>query len=378
MDLETRIAVVGGGLGGLTVAGLLQRQGYAVTVYEQAETFSRIGAGIILSANPVKVLQRLGLEAGLVARGIKPDAYVSRHWETGETTYEIEFDAASERRYGAPYLNVHRADLHDLLQEPLRPGSLLFGHRLAGVEAHGDALRLRFDNGATAEADIVIGADGIDSRVREALFGPEAPRYTGRIAPRAVFPSAQMDGLAIRDCTKWWGPDRHILTYYMTKRRDEVYVMGATPAPDWDVEQGAVQGTRDDFLETFGHFHSDLVRVIEKASNVSIWPICDRPRNDRWSDGRIVLLGDACHAMRPYMAAGGAMAIEDAAILSRCIGTFDDPGTAFAVYEATRIPRVGDVQRISIENSWMHGPTEVDWFFRYDPCTAELAQPVTA
>ncbi|WP_018699898.1 FAD-dependent monooxygenase [Amorphus coralli] len=378
MDLGTRIAVVGAGLGGLTLAGLLQEQGFTVTLYEQSDAFSRIGAGIILSANPVKVLQRLGLEAGLVARGIKPDAYVSRQWDSGETLYEILFDEASEERYGAPYLNVHRADLHDVLQQPLQPGTLRFAHQLEGIEDRGETLLLRFANGATAEADIVIGADGIRSRVRETILGSEEPRYTGRIAPRAVFPSAQMDRLAIRDCTKWWGPDRHILTYYMTKRRDEVYVMGATPAPGWDVEQGVVEGSRDDFLETFGHFHADLVSVIEKASNVTIWPICDRPRNDRWSDRRIALLGDACHAMRPYMAAGGAMAIEDAAILTRCIARYGDPKSAFGAYEATRIQRVGEVQRISIENSWMHGPTDVDWFFCYDPCTAELADPATA
>ena len=378
MDRATRIAVVGGGLAGLTVAALLQRQGFPVTVYEQAETFSRIGAGIILSANPVKVLADLGLEKSLLARAIKPDAYISRQWDTGAVIYEAVFDEASERRYGAPYLNVHRADLHDVLQEPLRPGTLVFAHQLEGIEEVGTALRLRFANGVTAEADIVIGADGLRSRVREELFGAEPPRFTGRIAPRAVFPTTQLEGATIRDCTKWWGPDRHILTYYMTRRRDEVYVMGATPADAWDHPEGVVPGRREDFLDAFGHFHPDLVRVIEKASNVTVWPICDRPRNDRWSEGPIVLMGDACHPMRPYMAAGGAMAIEDAAILSRAIATSPDAPTAFAVYAATRIPRVGEVQRISIANTWMGGPTEVDWFYDYDALTADLAAPAHA
>jgi 6-hydroxynicotinate 3-monooxygenase len=115
-----------------------------------------------------------------------------------------------------------------------------------------------------------------------------------------------------------------------------------------------------------------LRRLLEAAEDVSVWPIYDRERNDRWSGGRIVLLGDACHPMRPYMAAGGAMAVEDGAILSRCLATFDEPAEAFRCYEATRIPRVADVQRISIENSWMRGPTDTDWFYCYDPCTAPL------
>ena len=122
-------------------------------------------------------------------------------------------------------------------------------------------------------------------------------------------------------------------------------------------------------------FHADLLRVIAVTTDVTVWPIFDRERNDRWSGGRIVLLGDACHPMRPFMAAGGAMAIEDAAILSRCLAQFDEPAEAYRWYEATRIERVGETQRLSIENSWMRGKTDTDWFYCYDPCTAPLQRP---
>jgi len=128
-------------------------------------------------------------------------------------------------------------------------------------------------------------------------------------------------------------------------------------------------------FEGFGDFHADLLRVLEATTDVTVWPIFDRERNDRWSGGRIVLLGDACHPMRPFMAAGGAMAIEDAAILSRCLAQFDQRDEAYRWYEATRIDRVGDAQRISIENSWMRGATDTDWFYCYDPCTAPLHRP---
>ena len=377
MDRGNRIAVVGAGLGGLTVAAFLQREGFAVTIYEQATTFSRIGAGIILSPNVMKVLRRLKLERPLVQTGISPDAFVSRAWDTGETFCEIVLDAASEARFGGPYINVHRGDLHAALETAVDPGSIVFGHCLAGLEQAGAVIRLVFDNGVRQEADIVVGADGIELKVRDILLGHEPPRFTGRVAQRAIFPTERLRGKAIRDCTKWWGPDRHILAYFMTRARDEVYLMGSVPAASWESEEASLPCAREEFVESFAHFHPDLRRVVEAVVDVTVSPICDRARNDCWSDGRIVLLGDACHPVRPYMAAGGAMAIEDAAILSRCLATIDgdDPAEAFRWYEATRIPRVGEIQRISIENSWMRGPTDTDWFFCYDACLAPLTHP---
>jgi 6-hydroxynicotinate 3-monooxygenase len=374
MDRKTRIAVVGAGLGGLTVAGFLQRAGFAATVYEQAPTFSRIGAGIILSANATKVLRRLGVEQDLIEAGIKAECYVSRAWDSGATQYEIWFDAESERRFGGIYLNVHRGDLHAVLEKAVAPGSIAFDHRLIDLQETGDGVRLLFENGATTKADLVIGADGIRSKVRDVLLGPELPRFVGMVAHRAIFPAQRLDGFKIPDCTKWWGHDRHILAYFMTHRRDEVYVIGVVPAASWDSDATSLPSRRENLVEAFGDFHGDLLRVLDAVDDVSVWPIYDRERNDRWSGGRLVLLGDACHPVPPFMAAGGAMAVEDAAILSRCLATFDDPAAAFRCYEVTRIPRVGDVQRISLENSWMRGPTETDWFYCYDPCVAALGE----
>lgn len=373
MDRNTRIAVVGAGLGGLTVAGFLQRAGFPTAVYEQAPTFSRIGAGIILSANATKVLRRLGIEQDLIAAGIKPECYISRTWDTGATQYEIAFDAASEQRFGGTYLNVHRGDLHAVLEKAVAPGSIAFDHRLVDLQETGDGVRLVFENGVIADADLVIGADGIRSKVRDVLLGPEPPRFVGAVAQRAIFPSQRLRGFKIPDCTKWWGRDRHILAYFMTSKRDEVYVIGVVPAASWDSDAASLPCSREELVEAFGDFHADLRRVLDAAEDVSVWPIYDRERNDCWSGGRLVLLGDACHPMRPYMAAGGVMAVEDGAILSRCLATFDNPADAFRRYEATRIPRVSEAQRISIENSWMRGPTETDWFYCYDPCLAPLA-----
>src|SRR5262245_56062580 len=373
-----RIAIVGAGLGGLTCAALLQRAGFAAMVYEQAAAFTRIGAGIILSANVLKVLRRLGLERPLLEVGIAPDAFVSRIWDTGETLFELRLDAASEQRFGGPYINVHRGDLHALLASAVEPGSIVFGHRLVGLESSGARVRLVFANGARHEADIVVGADGIRSKVREVLLGSEPPRFTGHVAQRAIFPTALLGGLPLRDCTKWWGRDRHLLAYFMTQRRDEVYLMGSVPAASWDSEELFVTRPAGELIDAFAHFHADIRRVLEVVTAVAVSPICDRPRNDGWSAGPIALLGDACHPVRPYMAAGGAMAVEDAAILSRSLAAFGgaDLAAALRCYAATRIPRVSEVQRVSMENSWLRGPTATDWYFCYDALTAPLARAI--
>jgi 6-hydroxynicotinate 3-monooxygenase len=375
MNANKRIAVVGAGLGGLSAAGFLQRAGFSVTVYEQAPAFSRIGAGIILSANVMKVFRRLGIEQSLVETGIKPQSYVSRAWDTGEKMYEIQFDAASEARYGGPYLNIHRGDLHGVLERVVAPGTIAFNHRLVGLDENNDVVRLSFENGVRVEAEIVIGADGIHSKVRENLLGSEPPRFVGAVAQRAIFPTERLRGFEISDCTKWWGTDRHILPYFMTSRRNEIYVIGVIPEAQWDSDVSSLPCSRNEMLEAFAGFHVDLRRILEVADDVSLWPIYDRERNDRWSGGRIVLLGDACHPMRPFMAAGGAMAVEDGVILSRCLEAFDDYSVAFRWYQASRIPRVAEVQGISIGNSWMRGPTETDWFYCYDPCVAALTPP---
>jgi 6-hydroxynicotinate 3-monooxygenase len=161
----------------------------------------------------------------------------------------------------------------------------------------------------------------------------------------------------------------------MTSSRDEIYVIGVVPAANCDCEATSVPSSRKGLLDDFEGFHSDLQRVLEAAEDVSLWLIYDRPRNDCWSGAGAVLIGDACHPMRPFMGAGGAMAVEDAAILSRCLSEFDEPVHAFRRYEATRISRVAEVQRISIDNSWMRGPTETDWYYCYDPCTTPLMAP---
>jgi 6-hydroxynicotinate 3-monooxygenase len=374
MQRTTKIAVIGAGLGGMTVAGLLQRQGFAVDVYEQAAAFSRIGAGIHLSANVMKIMRRLDIERSLYDLALHPDAFVSRQWDTGEVLFELPFDAASEARYGAAYINVHRGDLHAVLESALAKGTVAFEKKLSRIDDSGPRIRLSFEDGSDAEADLVIGADGINSKVRDHLLGPQKPRYTGYIAHRAIFPATRLNGLPIRACTKWWGPGHHILVYYMTQTREDVYVVSSAPQQSWTSSAAFVPCERDEFIATFDGYHAELRQVVAAASEVTKWPIFDREPTDRWSRDRVVMLGDACHPMRPYMAAGAAMAMEDAAILARCIadtGNNDAP-ESFVRYEANRKPRVGKVLQISSANTWLRTPVDPEWFFSYDACAVAL------
>ncbi len=185
MRRTAEIAVIGAGLGGMTVAGLLQRSGFSVKVYEQASAFSRIGAGIHLSSNVMLVMRRLGIEKTLSDIGLHPEAFVSRKWDTGEILFELPFDPASEAHYGAAYINVHRGDLHAVLDSALERGTVAFGKKLRDVEDRGSTVRLSFEDGEQAEADLVIGADGLNSKVREFLLGPEnrGTPATSPIAP---------------------------------------------------------------------------------------------------------------------------------------------------------------------------------------------------
>ena len=370
MRRETRIAVIGAGLGGATVAAFLQRDGFNVSVYEQARSFERMGAGIHVSANVLKVLRRLDAESGLSKIGIHPDTFTSRKWDTGEVLFELPLGKAGEERYGASYITVHRHDLHAALLDKVAPGTIAFDKRLTDVEPEGDVVRLIFADGSTAEADMVIGADGVNSKVRETIVGPGRSRFSGAVAHRAIYPSALL-GMDVRNCTKWWGPESHILIYYIEQSRNEIYLVTSAKG-EWRSQASWEYCARDEVATAFKGFHPEVCRVIEAAPELTKWPILDIAPIDTWSRGRLVLLGDACHAMMPYMASGAAMAIEDAAVLARCICQAADCSAAFELYRATRRSRIDMVQRISAENSFLRSPTDPTWLFAYDAVSVPL------
>jgi 6-hydroxynicotinate 3-monooxygenase len=374
MKRTTRIAVIGAGLGGATAAALLQREGFEVRLYEQARAFERIGAGIHVSANVMKVLAHLGADDRLSRIGIHPDAFTSRKWDTGEVLFELPLGETGEQKYGAGYITVHRSDLHAAVLDKVKPGSIAFGKRLVDVKLDRTAVHLKFGDETAAEADVVIGADGVNSKLREAVAGPSKARLTGAVAHRAIYPSTLLAGMELRNCTKWWGPNSHILIYYIEQSRNEIYLVTSAKG-EWHSPAAWEVCPREEVMRAFAGFHPEVRRVIETAPELTKWPILDIKPIDKWSAGNLVLLGDACHAITPYMASGAAMAIEDAAVLARCMLQSDDSAAAFALYEANRMPRVRKVQMISAENSFLRHPTDPTWVFGYDAVTVPLQLP---
>jgi 6-hydroxynicotinate 3-monooxygenase len=371
MKRTTRIAVIGAGLGGATVAAMLQREGFVVRLYEQAKVFERIGAGIHVSANVMKVLRHLDAEQRLSQIGIHPEKFTSRKWDTGEVLFELPLGETGENKYGASYITVHRGDLHAAILEKVQPGTIAFGKRLVDVTSDGVTAHLHFNDDSTTDADVVIGADGVNSNLREAVVGPSKSRFLGAVAHRAIYPSSLLAGMELRNCTKWWGPNSHILIYYIEQSRNEIYLVTSAKG-EWLSQAAWEFCSRDEVMRAFDGFHPEVCKVIETAPQLTKWPILDIEPIDKWSKGNLVLLGDACHAMPPYMASGAAMAIEDAAVLARCLLQSEDHAAAFTLYEASRMARVTMVQKISAENSFLRYPTDPTWVFRYDAVAVPL------
>jgi 6-hydroxynicotinate 3-monooxygenase len=372
MGFGGKVAIIGAGIGGLALAGFLSRQGVDVKVYEQAKQFNRIGAGIQMSPNAVKVLRALGLEKLVRQVAFAPRSWSNRVWDSGENLNDLVFGVEAEARYGAPYVLMHRGDLHAALLSTVPKELIAFTKNLVNIERSGGGCTLRFADGTHAAADAVIGADGVHSCVREILLGPEKPRFTGRIAHRTVFPSALMDGYLVETCTKWWGPDRHIVIYPVNPRRDETYFVTSVPDPSWDMESWSAQGDMDAVRRAFAGFHDDVQRVLANCPTVHQWALFERDPLPRWTEGAIALLGDACHPMTPYMAQGAATALEDAAMIARCLGATDDPAQALHRYETARLERTSRIQLTSRQNNWGKSAGDPGWVYGYDAFTAPL------
>ncbi len=348
------IAIVGAGLGGLTAASTLRLAGFEVQVYEQASRFMRLGAGIQMMPNSMKVLRRIGIEERVRATSFEPYSHLNRQWDTGAVMRELPMP---ESLFNAPYLCMHRGDLHEALLSALPAEIIHRDKKLVGLDERSGRVTLTFEDGARAMADAVVGADGVHSIVRDIIIGPDAPIHKGRIAYRAIFPAALMEG---RD-------------YFVTS---------VPESAEWLTrESWSATGDVRELREAYEGFHPDVRGVLDACPDCHKWAILEREPLPRWSVGRIVLLGDACHPMTPYMAQGAATAMEDAAVLARCLAEAkgDDVVDAFIRYEAHRKPRTSRIQAISSANTWMKGGNDdTSWLYGYDawdvPLTTEATQ----
>jgi salicylate hydroxylase/6-hydroxynicotinate 3-monooxygenase len=377
MTKKLSIAIVGAGMGGLAAAATLRQVGVDVQVYEQAQRFARIGAGIQMLPNSSRVLRGIGVEAKLRKTAFEPYSHLNRVWDTGEIKRELPMP---ENLFGAPFLCMHRADLHEALYSALPPEIVHLNKKLVGLDQSNGQVTLSFADGTKAQADAVIGADGVHSLVRDIIIGPDAPIHKGRIAYRAIFDASLMSGEIAPSRTKWWGPDRHIVIYYTKADRSELYFVTSVPEPgDWITKESwSAKGDVKELRAAYEGFHPEVQMVLNACPDCHKWAILEREPLPTWSDGRVVLLGDACHPMTPYMAQGAATSIEDAAVLARCIEAvqFDDVERAFRMYAATRKPRTSRIQAISSANTWMSGGNEdTSWLYGYDAFNVPLVDP---
>jgi salicylate hydroxylase len=390
---ESPIIVIGGGIGGLTTALALLQRGLDVEVYERAPVLREVGAGVQIGSNGTRVLFALGLEEALRAVQVLPPRRQLRHWRTGETWDWLTLGTASVARFGTPHILLHRNDLHGILVDAVRKlkaDAIKLGMQCTAVTQSEGAATAQFANGEQASGAAIVAADGIHSQVRQCLFGAGKPEFTGCIAWRGLVPMDRLPPhLAQLLTTNWLGPHGHVLQYPV-RRGELMNVISMVERDDWQVESWIVEGKRDELAADFRDWHADVHTLIDNIDTPYKWALLARGPMPRWSQGRITLLGDACHPTLPFLGQGAVMAIEDAYVVAACLATFrNEPDRGFARYEEIRKERTASVVRKSHENRahvfspdladggalagevalyWQqqHVRERLDWLYHYD------------
>jgi len=386
-----RVVVAGGGIGGLTAALVLGQAGHEVEVLEQASAVAAtVGAGVTLSPNAMRVYRRLGLEDALRALGVEPERQRVQHFEDGRTLVTLERGARVRELYGAPYLYIHRGDLHAVLSQALGVtgrARLRLGASVVGARAGADGAEAHLQNGEVARGDIVVAADGIKSAIRK-LFEPAAPHFTGHVVWRALIP---VDGPVLSDLASFpgvhIGPGRMVVRYPVSQGRQLNLVFFARQT-GWAEEGWAIPGQLGELEAHFGDWAHEVRTMMAAIDEAQLfkWGVFARHPLKTWSHGGcITLLGDAAHAMTPFMGQGAASAIEDAMVLGRCLDASDSPPEALNRYERARLERCALMQdesnlnadRMQGDEAHLFGMTEVRneeslGLFAYDAGTVEV------
>lgn len=398
MNKNIGIGVVGGGIGGLTAALSLLRRGFDVTVYEQAPVLQEVGAGLQISSNGVRVLASLGIEKELMDIAFIPEGKEIRLWSTGDTWKLFDLGAESVERYGYPYINVHRNDLHQVLKnavEALKPDAIRLDHRSTSVERNDSKVTIAFDGKPSATFDVVIGADGVHSKIREQLFGSGPVKFTGIVAWRGVIPMERLPEHLRRPVgVNWVGPGGHVI-HYPIRRGELMNFTSVVERRDWQIESWSEPGSNAEYHADYPGWNEEVHEYIEAIPQPFKWALLARPPMQRWVEGRVALLGDACHPSLPFLAQGAVMALEDACILGRAFDEYDTIEEALDRYQKIRVPRTtravqgayANTERFHnpilaskegaqkyVDEQW--APEQVieryEWLFRYDATSVSL------
>ena len=386
-----RIAIVGGGIGGLAAAAFLHRAGLRAVVYEQTAELREIGAGLMIAPNAARLLRRLGVLDAIKRQAVQLETgWEFRRWADGTVLSAENLAVRCEQLYGEHTYTAHRADVHGAIKLAVPAAAIRLGKRCTGISTGGAHPVLRFADGEETEADVVIGADGIHSVIRGASTPPSPASYSGLCAFRALVSARDAPAFARRPAhTLWIGPGHHLVHYPVSAGR-YVNLVAFAPAGDYTTESWTATATIGEFLAEFDGWDKRLTGLIEAAGTVGRWALLDRAPLDRWSQGTVTLLGDAAHPMFPFYAQGAAQAIEDAAVLARCLAGASDGSDGLAAalcrYETLRLPRTTRLQEVSHARARINhlpdGPeqrsrdaafaatdalTVNGWIYRYDP-----------
>ncbi|HMK68403.1 MAG TPA: FAD-dependent monooxygenase [Stellaceae bacterium] len=389
-----RILIVGAGLGGLSAAACLLRAGFEVSIFEQAPALAEIGAGIQVSANAMHVLRHLGLEPAIAELGVRPGAYVFRLHDTGEIVQQFPLSAEHERRHGAPYVQLHRADLHELLASAVRalaPDSIHLGMKAVGFSESSREVELRFADGSVARGDALVGADGLKSTIARQIVGEVTATYTGDAAWRLTVPVERLPKPFLAPVmTLFLGPGGHAVCYYI-RRGKLLNFVGCVETEDVAEESWTVKFPWERLHADYLGWHSEVQAIVDAADRGMCfrWSLHNRLPLRNWSTARATLLGDSAHATLPYLAQGAAMAIEDGAVLARALSEAASVPEALDLYQRNRVDRTARVVRESTENRRLYhlgsaaeiraefgqrdlGADRNAWLYPYNPLTVEL------
>ena len=349
-----KVAVIGGGLGGLAAACCLQQAGIDVNVFEQSGELAEVGAGVQITPNATRVLASLGLADELAQVGCLARTGEARRWADFSVIASTELGNSLQRQFGQPWYCAHRADVQAMLAGALDDDVVRLNHRLTGLDETAGSVRMGFADAPDATADVVIGADGVHSRVRTILFGPARARFTGLVAYRGLVPASAVADVHIAPgSTIVMGPGRHFVCYPVSAGRNVNWV-AMEPRHDWTLESWTEPATQSEALAAYRGWAPQLQTLIATAGRggrqIYRWALHDREPLPTWRRGRISLLGDAAHPMLPFLAQGAAQAFEDAAVLARCVQRAD-PLDALGTYEDLRRERTAKIQLAARHNS---------------------------
>jgi salicylate hydroxylase len=371
------ILIIGAGLGGLVAALALHARGFRVEVHEQAKALGEVGAGLTLSRGAQQVFRSLGIMERLAPFATRATAFPFVHYRTGRVLAGTPDPGDGPPDDGADDVarQCHRADLHAVLAQALAeraPGSLRLGHRLIGVDDTAGGVRARFANGDSADGEALVGADGVHSAVRPLLWGDEAPRFTGQVAYRFLIERIEAAPfLEHGRGAVFLGPGA-TFNRYTLRAGALLNCVGIAASDQWTDEGWSTPATREELLATFDGWHPSVTGLTERADRLIKWGIFDRAPLPRWSRGRVTLLGDAAHAMLPFLGMGAAMAIEDGMVLSRAFAAEGSVERAFARYETARIPRTTLIHAKSVEQGHLTQARDPD---HYDAAAAPASDP---